>query len=210
MRTRNLMVSAVCTIVLIVGVAWLGNGKPVSAPTHVTVIVDTGPAIPMPPEEPQEIDPPAEARKASPPVLSDVPRSAAPDAFVQPVEPLVPAPEFEPGLVTVPPGITHPGPSRTFRPDQVDVQPVATFQARPDYPSAMRQSGLAGDVLVDFIVDSKGRVRNVQAVRSSRPDFEEAACRAVAKWRFKPGRKGGLPVAVHMQVPMVFSLDGAP
>ena len=34
-----------------------------------------------------------------------------------------------------------------------------------------------------------------------------AACVAVEKWRFKPGRKDGHAVYVHMQVPIVFTLS---
>jgi protein TonB len=202
------MVSAVCAIVLIVGVAWLGNGKPVSVALPNSVKPSPDPTFALPPEDPPVMEESAEPQEASPPVLEDIPRNAPPDVFTQPVEPHVPAPDVDHTLVTVPSAIAHPGAERTFTLDQLDEQPAAQFQARPDYPTAMRQSGLTGDVLVDFIVDSKGRVRNVRAMRSSRPEFEEAACRAVAKWKFKPGRKGGLPVATHMQVPIVFSLDG--
>jgi protein TonB len=62
---------------------------------------------------------------------------------------------------------------------------------------------------VDFIVDPSGNVRNPVAARSSQREFEEPACRAVAKWKFTPGIKGGRAVFVHMQVPIVFTLKEA-
>jgi periplasmic protein TonB len=62
---------------------------------------------------------------------------------------------------------------------------------------------------VSFIVDSNGDVRNAVAVRSSQVEFESSACKAVSHWKFKPGKKGGRAVAVHMEVPIVFSIDKA-
>jgi len=61
-------------------------------------------------------------------------------------------------------------------------------------------------VLVDFIVDTEGAVRNARAVRSSRNEFEENAVIAVAKWKFVPGRKNNHAVFTHMQVPILFTL----
>jgi protein TonB len=71
----------------------------------------------------------------------------------------------------------------------------------------MRRAGIAGEVLVDFIVDSNGDVRNAYAVRSSQREFEAAAVQAVSKWKFRPGKKGGRNVNTHMQVPIVFTLN---
>jgi protein TonB len=45
-------------------------------------------------------------------------------------------------------------------------------------------------------------------VRSSSHAFEEPTLRAIAKWRFEPGRRGGQIVRFRMQVPVVFKLDG--
>ena len=87
-------------------------------------------------------------------------------------------------------------------------QPRVTFQARPVYPWAMRANGMRGKVIVDFIVDIEGRVRNAFVVRSLNPSFDDPAIEAVRKWRFDPGRIGERPVNTHMQVPVIFTLDG--
>jgi RNA polymerase sigma factor (sigma-70 family) len=103
---------------------------------------------------------------------------------------------------------------RTSKSDQVfdisalDQTPVVRFQGRPQYPFEMRRAGIGGEVVVDFVVDTNGEVQNAQALRSSRQEFEPAAVAAVSKWKFKPGRKGGQDVLTHMQVPIVFSLEG--
>jgi protein TonB len=128
-----------------------------------------------------------------------------PDAFTQPVEPppVVATEHTSVKDVTVgaPPGLG------TLDPSQVDQMPAARVQARPEYPHAMRAEGISGEVLVDFIVDRNGDVRNAFAVSSSRPEFEAPAVKAVSRWRFTPGLKGGQQVAVHMRVPIVFSLQ---
>ena len=87
------------------------------------------------------------------------------------------------------------------------VPPRVTFQQRPIYPWAMQASQMRGEVLVDFIVDIEGRVRNPFVVRSLNPAFDDPAIDAVRKWRFDPGLHGDRPVATHMQVPIVFELD---
>jgi TonB family protein len=87
------------------------------------------------------------------------------------------------------------------------VQPVVTKQTRPHYPFGMIENGMRGEVLVDFIVDIEGRVRNAFVVRSLNPSFDDPALDAVNQWRFEPGRVGGNPVNTHMQVPIFFSLD---
>lgn len=88
-----------------------------------------------------------------------------------------------------------------------NVPPRATHQEPPIYPREMRESGMRGEVIVDFLVDIEGRVRNAHAVRSLNPAFDDPAVEAVRRWRFEPGLKGDRPVVTHMQVPVVFQLD---
>jgi TonB family protein len=91
---------------------------------------------------------------------------------------------------------------------RVDVIPQVRRQAPPRFPVAFRRQGRGGEAVVDFIVDENGVARDVVAIRATHPDFAAAASEAVAKWRFSPGRKEGRPVRTHMQVPVVFTLNG--
>ncbi|MBI5689223.1 MAG: sigma-70 family RNA polymerase sigma factor [Verrucomicrobia bacterium] len=50
---------------------------------------------------------------------------------------------------------------------KVDRTPAPQFQARPQYPSELRQLGLGGEAVVEFVVDAEGVVRNARAVRSA-------------------------------------------
>lgn len=86
--------------------------------------------------------------------------------------------------------------------------PRVISQQKPIYPFAMRASGMRGEVVVDFFVDIEGRVRNAYVVRSLNPAFDDPALEAVRQWRFEPGRAGEEPIRMHMQVPVIFQLDG--
>ena len=89
---------------------------------------------------------------------------------------------------------------------KLDRKPRATAQIPPDYPSAMRQQGIAGSVTVEFDVDLNGRVVRAEVVSSTRREFAEPALRAVRNWRFEPGTRHGRTVAFRMTVPIEFGL----
>ncbi len=214
MNRKNLATGLLATVLLFSGVAWTGeftHYHPPAPPPRPPIVIDT-PPLPEDPDKPVEVEkeetPPEKRREdLAPPDIPDNPVTPRSDDFRQEVEPLRP-PSESPGQVRIPEisgGMG--GGQRVFDPGQLSQQPVARYQARPDYPYEMKRDGRTGEVLVDFIVDTNGNVRRAFAARSSSPEFEEAACRAVARWKFKPGRRGGVPVFVHMQVPIVFSLN---
>lgn len=89
----------------------------------------------------------------------------------------------------------------------LDNQPRTRVQVAPQYPHAARAQGLTGEVWVEFVVDESGRVLNPRVVRASDRIFEEPTLRAVAKWRFEPGRHLGQVVRFRMSVPVVFNLN---
>jgi protein TonB len=80
------------------------------------------------------------------------------------------------------------------------------FRTAPEYPAALRQANIEGEVLVDFVVTSEGKVVSAFAARSTRREFEGAAISAVKKWKFQAGVKAGRVVNTHMQVPIAFAL----
>jgi TonB family protein len=94
----------------------------------------------------------------------------------------------------------------TFEFVKLDQKPIMKYGAPAQYPSALRKAEIEGEVLVDFIVTSEGKVVKAFATQSSHRDFEAAAVAAVSKWKFQPGTKSGRPVNTHMQVPIAFSL----
>ncbi len=90
------------------------------------------------------------------------------------------------------------------RPDRY---PVPTYQVRPVYPFESRAAGRAGDVLVSYTIDVRGKVINARAVRSSAKEFEAAAVAAVEKWKFQPAMKNGKTIECDLQAPIVFTLS---
>lgn len=162
------------------------------------------------PEEPEVVEQNEDLPKPEfiPPMQMDVPQVITDTSFVQQIQP--PPPEnIKPtsGIVNIPADRNQFRGIEVFDLSKLDQQPVARFQARPQYPFEMRRAGIAGEVVVDFIVDNNGDVQNAFSMRSSQREFENAAVQAVSKWKFKPGRKGGRNVNTHMQVPIVFTLN---
>ncbi|MBI5771632.1 MAG: energy transducer TonB [Verrucomicrobia bacterium] len=164
------------------------------------------------PEEPEKVEATDEQKPLdlAPPMQTDVPQIATDTSFVQKIQPPPPEGITPSASVNVIPEVRDTSQFRgmqVFDISKLDQTPVPKYQARPQYPFEMRRAGIAGEVLVDFLVDTNGDVQNAYAVRSSQREFEAAAVQAVSKWKFKPGRKGGRDVVTHMQVPIVFTLN---
>jgi periplasmic protein TonB len=208
---RDLIIGFVFTISLEAMIAWGGDlthfkPKP-KVKEEETVIQIAMPKIE--PDEPDVVeDQPQTPQDIAPPMQNDIPQVATPDSFVQPIEP--PPPDLSAiskNIVKIPETRSGLGGVEVFDISKLDQQPVAKFQARPQFPFEMRRAGISGSVLVDFIVDTNGEVRNAFAAHSSQHEFEAAAVQAVSKWKFRPGRKNGHAVFTHMQVPIVFTLN---
>jgi len=147
----------------------------------------------------------------APPMQADVPSVNIESAFVQKLQPPPPPGLDRPtGVISIPKTSASraigQGMKNLFDLKNLDQAPVARFQTKPNYPFEMRRAGVQGEVLVGFIVDSTGAVREAYPMRSTHREFEMAAVQAVSKWSFRPGKKGGRAVNTRMQVPIVFSI----
>ncbi len=213
---RDLIIGLIVSLLLHGGVTWLSEafGHPVlkAKPKQEEKLIQIE-MPPIEPDEPEKVvaeDQPDTPLEFAPPMQADVPQVVQLDSFVQPLQP--PPPEnLKPnaGAIVIPQGAGR-GLGKgieVFDISKLDQVPVPKFQARPQYPFEMRRSGVAGEVVVDFIVDTNGDVRNPYAARSTQREFEASAVQAVGKWKFRPGKKGGRSVNTHMQVPIVFTLN---
>jgi periplasmic protein TonB len=99
--------------------------------------------------------------------------------------------------------------AQVFAPGSLDQQPQPRLQASPQYPYEMKRQGIEGTVVVEFIVDPEGNVRNAAIVSTPNEEFSDSALAAVGKWVFRAGRKDGRAVYTRMRVPMEFVLDHA-
>lgn len=76
------------------------------------------------------------------------------------------------------------------------------------YPEYAVDNGIQGRVVIDFIVDEKGEVKDVKVARGIHISLDDEAVRVVSaspKWR--PGRHRGKKVKVAMSVAVEFRLE---
>ncbi|GLX78164.1 hypothetical protein tinsulaeT_15040 [Thalassotalea insulae] len=92
---------------------------------------------------------------------------------------------------------------------QLAIRKAAKIIASPDpkYPSTAKRRGIELDVQVNFIIDTQGRVANIEFEEKSKVSFFRSAIRtAMAKWRFLPAKINGQPVESKMSKIFSFSL----
>ena len=217
---RDFILALVVSIVLhgaVAGSSYLFKEAP--APVAQAEDIPTLEILTPPPPEPEEqevvenvSDAPAEVAELAPPMQTDTPSAVIDSPFVQKIQaPPPPGLSRPTGTIVIPAGPprtgTTSGLKNIFNLADLDEKPQATFRANPVYPFDMRRSGLKGEVLIEFIVDATGAVRDPFVVKSSNPGFDEAGIQAILKWRFKPGKKGGAAQNTRVRVPLTFNLS---
>ncbi len=85
--------------------------------------------------------------------------------------------------------------------------PVPVRMVPPKYPQDMRREGTSGIVTVKCLIDEKGNITETSVERASNDAFIQPALEALRKWKFKPAKKGGNPVALHVSIPIQFNLN---
>ena len=75
----------------------------------------------------------------------------------------------------------------------------------PIYPPLAKQARIQGDVVIESVIDTRGRVTEMKVVSGS-PLLVEAAEQALQQWRYEPTLLNGQPVAVDMLVTLHFTL----
>jgi len=80
---------------------------------------------------------------------------------------------------------------------------------KPDYPSLSRDRKEQGVVKLRVLVTEEGFAGEVELKESSGyVRLDKAAINAVKRWRFRPARRAGTPVADWVLVPVRFELQG--
>lgn len=81
------------------------------------------------------------------------------------------------------------------------------FTPSPVYPKAARQRHQQGLVLLNVLVTARGRPARIAVAQSSGFHLlDQAAIRAVRRWRFAEARSGPGAIDSNVQVPVVFKL----
>jgi TonB family protein len=75
------------------------------------------------------------------------------------------------------------------------------------YPTKARLMGMAGDVVVQMVIDTKGQVEaeGLTIVSSTSPEFDEPTLAVVRLLRWEPARRNDRPIRVWVRLPVNWS-----
>jgi protein TonB len=77
------------------------------------------------------------------------------------------------------------------------------------YPDDAIKAGIEGRVIVSFIIDETGKVKNVKTLKGVHPLLDKEAERVVSLMpNWIPGKHNGKNVKVQFNLPVTFSLVG--
>ena len=79
----------------------------------------------------------------------------------------------------------------------------------PEYPSAAKEAGVSGTVVLKAVIGKDGRIRNLQVV-SGPTMLKQAALDAVKQWVYRPYMLYDEPVEVQTTVNVIFTLGSPP
>jgi TonB family protein len=85
-------------------------------------------------------------------------------------------------------------------------QPIPVFTPEAEFSDEARRQKYEGVCLISVIIDAQGNPQTPRVVRRLGMGLDEKALQAVMKYRFKPARKDGRPVAVRISVMVNFRL----
>ena len=103
-------------------------------------------------------------------------------------------------------GIKHDAPYMEF---QVEKAVRHIGGASPEYPASLRDMGVKGEVLAQFVVGENGRYESgtLKILSSSNPAFSDAVKRALPGMRFSAAQIGGQKVKQLVQQAFQFNLQ---
>jgi len=88
-----------------------------------------------------------------------------------------------------------------------DSPPGYMYNPKPRYPRDARRRGEEGNVMLLVDVLPNGRVDEISVESSSGHRLlDDAAVKAVRRWRFEPAKKTGRPVRAQVRIPVEFNL----
>jgi protein TonB len=93
-----------------------------------------------------------------------------------------------------------------FRPGSGISPPELLREVKPDYTEEARRRALSGDVVLEIVVRSDGRVGAVKVLQGLGLGLDQRAIEAVRQWRFAPARRHGTPVDVLVEIAVEFRL----
>lgn len=86
--------------------------------------------------------------------------------------------------------------------------PQVVRQVRAQYTSEAMSQMIEGEVILEVVINSDGKVGDVTVKQSLDKIYglDDSAVKAMKQWEFKPGTRDGKPVNVRVEVRMKFTL----
>jgi protein TonB len=186
--------------------AWAHEATQPPEPQVLSVSFLT-PAEPVKPPEPVPPAPPPPEPVLKPkpkPVIASTRTTPVADAIVAP--PPVDEPDPEPSApVQAYSEAAEPSPPGQPEPPRFDMSYLSNPQ--PSFPAMSKKLHEEGTVVLRVHVSAAGEALSVEVATSSGyARLDDAALRAVRKWKFVPSKRGDTAVDGIAMVPMVFSL----
>ena len=220
---RHALVSAVVVaahagLILVLQSALTVPTPPVVVPAQVLAefiappTPELQPAPPQPPVPPSKAVKPSVQPKATPQaparpqaqplaIADPTPSPNAPTGSVDPSPPAPPAPmatgPVAPAAPPAPPAVQLPSSSADY-----------LQNPKPPYPPLSKRLGEQGKVIVRVLIAADGQPQKAELKQSSGFDrLDQAALATVMKWRYVPGKRGGVAEDMWFNVPINFVLE---
>ena len=180
------------------------------------------PPPPKPPEPPNPVEPPKPVPLTPPPktvqpVLTPAPPVASPEPpavlsapTAAPTAPAVPAaaPASPPPPAPTPPPAAPAPPPPPAKVELPSSKADYLHNPPPDYPRMSKRLGEQGRVVVKVLIGEDGRAQKVELLTTSGFErLDKSAMEAAMRWRYVPGKRGGVAEAMWYQVPIQFTLE---
>jgi protein TonB len=227
---RNLLVAGGVLLLHVGGVWALQSGlvrravESVAPETLMAVLIEPEPPRAVVPPKAVETPPPQRPRPlvqkaavpppapAPMPVAKPVPQPAPEAPAAAPTQVAL-APLTQPVAEAAPPAPPAPVVAKAVpaipAPVELPMSDAEYLQnPKPSYPAISRKLREQGQVVVDVLIGADGSAQQAKLQSSSGYDrLDAAALATVQRWRYVPGKKGGVATAMWFSVPINFVLE---
>lgn len=178
-------------------------------------VVEPPPPAPPPPPVPKPVPPKPVAQKKPTPAPKPAPMpvatpspAPAPNAPVGVTSPQPPAPPIAAPVAPPAPAEPPPAPPAPPRVELPSSDADYLQNPKPAYPPMSRRLGEQGKVVLRVLIGTDGTAQQAEIRQSSGYErLDQAALETVRRWRYVPGKRGGVPEAMWFNVPINFVLE---
>ena len=192
----------------------LRRAAEIIVPVELISAIVTPPAAPAPPvQPPAAAEPvPRQVERKTLPAPAPAPRPvAAPDPTPAPAAPSATSEPQPPAPPLTTPMTAAPAPAPAAAPAARVEMPITDADylqnPAPAYPRMSFRLGEEGTTIVRVLIGPDGRAQDAQVAKSSGYARLDQAAEATARsWRYVPGKRGGVPEAMWVNVPIKWEI----